>query len=341
MALTFSKIRASKAARTLAAVLATATLLGSVAACGSKANASDKLQKADGSSTTQITVGVCPGPYGDMVKEVLAPLLKDEGYELTTQEFTDYVQPNKALASGSIDANLFQHGNYLKKFTSDNNLDLTSLGQTPTLGLGIYSNTYKSISDIPDGATVSVSSDASNLARSLDVLRQVGLVELDGDTDATKATVDDITSNPKNLQIKTVDAAQLARSLDSVDFSLIPGNYAWDANLDPNSALALEDQTDGVMEVFVVRSSDVDTDFAKKVKDLLVSQKFKDAIANSRFSSFGKPAAWGDDASSDASSSSSDAASSDASSSSSSSASASATESASASEDKESSSSSK
>lgn len=335
MALSFSTIRSSKAGRTLAAVLAAATLLGSFAACGSKANASDKLQKADGSSTTQITVGVCPGPYGDMVKEVIAPLLKDKGYELTTQEFTDYVQPNKALASGSIDANLFQHGNYLKKFTADNNLDLTSLGQTPTLGLGIYSNKYKSVDEIPDGATVSVSSDASNLARSLDVLRQAGLVELSGDTDATKATVDDITSNPKNLQIKTMDAAQLARSLDTVDFSLVPGNYAWDANLDPESALALEDQTEGVMEVFVVRTSDVNTDFATKVKDLLVSQEFKDAIANSRFTSFGKPSAWGDDASSDSSSSAS------ATESASSSASASATESASSSEDKESSSSSK
>lgn len=335
MALSFSTIRSSKAGRTLAAVLAAATLLGSFAACGSKANASDKLQKADGSSTTQITVGVCPGPYGDMVKEVIAPLLKDKGYELTTKEFTDYVQPNKALASGSIDANLFQHGNYLKKFTSDNNLDLTSLGQTPTLGLGIYSNKYKSVDEIPDGATVSVSSDASNLARSLDVLRQAGLVELSGDTDATKATVDDITSNPKNLQIKTMDAAQLARSLDTVDFSLVPGNYAWDANLDPESALALEDQTEGVMEVFVVRTSDVNTDFATKVKDLLISQEFKDAIANSRFASFGKPSAWGDDASSDSSSSAS------ATESASSSASASATESASSSEDKESSSSSK
>ena len=309
MALSFSTIRPSKAGRALAAVLAAATLLGSFAACGSKANASDKLQKADGSSTTQITVGVCPGPYGDMVKEVIAPLLKDKGYELTTQEFTDYVQPNKALASGSIDANLFQHGNYLKKFTSDNNLDLTSLGQTPTLGLGIYSNKYKSVDEIPDGATVSVSSDASNLARSLDVLRQAGLVELSGDTDATKATVDDITSNPKNLQIKTMDAAQLARSLDTVDL--------------------------GVMEVFVVRTSDVNTDFATKVKDLLVSQEFKDAIANSRFASFGKPSAWGDDASSDSSSSAS------ATESASSSASASAMESASSSEDKESSSSSK
>ena len=99
------------------------------------------------------------------------------------------MQPNKALASGSIQANLFQHGNYLKKFTADNNLDLTSLGQTPTLGLGIYSNKYKSIDDIEDGATVAIANDGSNLARSLGVLQQQGLVTLKGEVDATKATV--------------------------------------------------------------------------------------------------------------------------------------------------------
>lgn len=81
--------------------------------------------------TTTITVGVCAGPYGDMVDKVIAPLLKDDGFKLKTKLFNDYVQPNKALASGSIQANLFQHGNYLKKFTADNNLDLTALGPDP------------------------------------------------------------------------------------------------------------------------------------------------------------------------------------------------------------------
>lgn len=275
-----------------AAVLAAATLV-SVAACGSTDNSASKesLNTTKGKTTT-ITVGVCPGPYGDMVEKVIAPLLKDDGFDVKTKAFNDYVQPNKALASGSIQANLFQHGNYLKKFTADNNLDLTSLGQTPTLGLGIYSNKYKSIDDIEDGATVAIANDGSNLARSLGVLQQQGLVTLKGEVDATKATVNDIASNPKNLKIKTIDAAQLARSLDTVDVALVPGNYSWAAKLDPSSALALEKQDDGVIEVFVVRTQDVDSDFGKAVKKLLVSQKFKDAIAKSEFKDFGKPKNW-------------------------------------------------
>ena len=242
-----------------------------------------------------------------MVDKVIAPLLKDDGFKLKTKLFNDYVQPNKALASGSIQANLFQHGNYLKKFTADNNLDLTSLGQTPTLGLGIYSNKYKSIDDIEDGATVAIANDGSNLARSLGVLQQQGLVTLKGDAvwllenslvtlkgevDATKATVNDIASNPKNLKIKTIDAAQLARSLGTVDVALVPGNYSWAADLKPADALAMEKQDDGVIEVFVVRAQDVDSDFGKAVKKLLASQKFKDAIAKSEFKDFGKPTTW-------------------------------------------------
>ncbi len=150
--------------RIAAAVLAAATLI-SVAACGSgnSASASKESLNTTKGKTTTITVGVCAGPYGDMVKKVIAPLLKEDGFELKTKLFNDYVQPNKALASGSIQANLFQHGNYLKKFTADNKLDLTSLGQTPTLGLGIYSKKYKSIKDIKDGSTVSIANDGSNL----------------------------------------------------------------------------------------------------------------------------------------------------------------------------------
>ena len=275
----------------LAATAAGIMLAAGLGACGSSNASTASLDSTKG-KTTKIVVGVCPGPYGDMVKKVFAPLLKDDGYELTTKEFTDYVQPNKALASGSIQANLFQHGNYLKKFTADNHLDLTSLGQTPTLGLGIYSNKYKKISDIPDGATVAIANDASNLARSLGVLEQNKLVTLNGDVDATKATIDDVKSNPKNLKFKTLDAAQLVRSLDNVDFALVPGNYSWAANLKPSSALALEKQTSGVMEVFVVRTKDKNSDFAKKVKALLTSQEYKDAIAKSEFKDFGKPASW-------------------------------------------------
>lgn len=236
-------------------------------------------------------IGVCAGPYGDMVEEVFAPLLKEKGYEVSTKVFNDYVQPDKALASGKIDANLMQHGNYLKKFSADNSLDLISLGQTPTLGLGIYSNKYHSIDEIADGATVAIANDGSNLARSLGVLQQNKLVTIKDGVDATKASVNDITSNPKHLNIKPIDAAQLARSLDTVDVSLVPGNYSQPPVSTRRTHLP-QQQDDGVIEVFAIAGQNKDTHFAKTVRDLLGSDEFRQAIAASKFKDFGKPASW-------------------------------------------------
>lgn len=289
--MTINILKANGIKRAIATVAAVAALV-SVAACGNSSSASGSTSGSASGKVTKITVGVCPGPYGDMVDKVIAPLLKDDGYELKTKLFNDYVQPDKALASGSIQANLMQHINYLNKFTKDNNLDLTSLGQVPTLGLGIYSNKYKSIKDIKDGSTVSIAADGSNLARSLGVLEQQGLVTLKDDIDATKASVNDIASNPKNLKIKTLDAAQLARSVSTVDVALVPGNFAWAAGLKPSEALATEKQDEGVINVFVVNTKDADSDFGKTVKKLLASQEFKAAIAKSEFKDFGKPTTW-------------------------------------------------
>lgn len=124
------------------------------------------------------------------------------------------------------------------------------------------------------------------------MLEQQKLITLDGDVDATKASTDDIASNPKNLTVKPLDAAQLARSLDTVDVVLVPGNYAWAAGLKAQDALALEQQGDGVINVFAVSGANKDSDFAVKVQQLLVSDEFKDAIAASEFKDFGKPTAW-------------------------------------------------
>ncbi|MDE5640797.1 MAG: metal ABC transporter substrate-binding protein [Bifidobacterium castoris] len=278
--------------RTAAAVLAGAVIIANSACGGASSASAEQIPTPKDGETTAITVGVCPGPYGEMIDEVIAPLLKDDGYVLTTKTFNDYVQPDKALASGKIDANLMQHGNYLKKFSADNDLDLVSLGQTPTLGLGVYSKKFTSIDDIADGASIAVANDGSNLARSLGVLEQNKLVTLKDGVDATKASVNDIADNPKHLDIKPIDAAQLARSLDTVDVALVPGNYSWAAGLDPKDALALERQDDGVIEVFAVAGTNKDTHFAKTVSELLGSDEFKSAIAASRFKDFGKPASW-------------------------------------------------
>lgn len=267
------------------AILAVAVAL---TACGK----SEEKAEAVDSAVKEVVVGVAPGPYGDMTTEVISPLLEEKGYKLTTKQFNDYVQPNQALDSGQIGANLFQHTAYLEKFSSDNDLDLAAIQKVPTLGMGIYSKQITELKDLPDGATVAVANDASNLARTLQFLEVNELITLDSAVDETKATIDDIATNPKELNFKTLDAAQLSRSLETVDIALVPGNFAWAAKLDPAGALALEKLKEEYKNVFVVRAEDVDSDFGKAVKEVLEGQDFKEAIAKSAFKDFDKPAFW-------------------------------------------------
>lgn len=264
-------------------------LVLSLAACGKK---EEGAKKETSSETKEIVVGVAPGPYGDMVTDVIGPLLKEKGYTVTTKLFNDYVQPNKALAAKQIDANLFQHTAYLEKFSADNELELTAVGQVPTLGMGIYSKDLKQLSDLPDGGKVSIANDASNLARTLQLLQANELITINADIDETKATVNDIAENAKNLDFKPLDAAQLARSLDNVDIALVPGNFSWAAELKPADALALEKLQEKYKNVVALRTEDKDSDLGKAFAEVLTSDEFKAAIAKSEFKDFDQPESW-------------------------------------------------
>lgn len=269
-----------------------ALVLG-LAACGQgSAEKEEGATSASGEGTQTVVVGVAPGPYGEMVTDVLGPLMEEKGFTLTTKTFNDYVQPNKALADEKIDANLFQHTAYLEKFSADNGLDLTALGHVPTLGMGIYSKELKSLSELPEGAKVSIANDASNLARTLQLLEANELVTIADDIDETKATVNDIAENPKNFDFKELDAAQLARSIDNVDIALVPGNFSWAADLDPADALALEKLQEQYKNVVAVRTQEKDSELGQAFTEVLTSDAFKEAIAASPFKDFDQPASW-------------------------------------------------
>src|ERR1700750_1889904 len=91
---------------------------------------------ASAADPKEITFGVSPGPYGDMVRKIIKPGLEAKGWNVSVKEFSDYVQPNLALSNGSIQANLFQHRAYLEKFSKDKGLKLAPVITVPTAGLG-------------------------------------------------------------------------------------------------------------------------------------------------------------------------------------------------------------
>ena len=272
--------------------LITAVGISLIACGGAKDKSTESNNQASSGSSKDIIVGVCPGPYGDMIKEVFTPLLEKKGYKITVKEFSDYIQPDQALNNGEIQANLMQHTEYLKKFSADNNLDISAVKTVPTLGLGMFSQKYDSIDKIPDGAKIAIPNDASNLARALNVLSANGLIKLKDNVDATKASTLDIAENTKNIEFVEVEGAQLARSLDSVDAALVPGNYAFASGFDYSKALAVEPLTENYKNVVAVRTEDLDKELGKDLLEVIESDDFKTAIENSKFKDFSKPEWW-------------------------------------------------
>jgi D-methionine transport system substrate-binding protein len=210
-------------------------------ACGNSNSESDK---------TVLNVGVMSMTDSDVARwEKIQELVGDE-VEIKFTEFTDYSQPNKALANGEVDINAFQHYNFLNNWNDENNSDLVVAADTYISPVNLFSGTdssgkakYSKVEDLPDGAQIAVPNDATNESRALYVLEAAGLIKLDVSGDEL-ATVANIKENKKNLDIKEVDASQTARSLNSVDAAVINNSYAVDANVDYSTSLFLEDKED-------------------------------------------------------------------------------------------------
>lgn len=238
-----------------------------------------------------ITFGVAPGPYGDMVNLAIKPELVKKGYKVVVREFSDYVQPNLALANGSIDANLFQHTLYLEKFAADKGLKISPLIIVPTASMGFYSKKITSLDELKKGDVVTLSNDATNLARGLRFLQSMGLITIKADIDPTKASEKDILENPRGLVFKPMEAAQLPRTLDSVTASLVNGNFALASGMKLSSAIKLETLDENLKNIIAVRTDDLDKPFVKDTKAIVESPAYAAVINDSAlmYSQFQKP----------------------------------------------------
>jgi len=139
-----------------------------------------------------LVIGTSAGPYADQLKYGIKPILEGQGYRVRVVEFNDYIQPNFALAEGSLDANVFQHGVYLNKFARDHKLALSALVTIPTAPIAIYSRKHRSLEEARAGSTVALPNDPTNQARALLMLEQLGWLRLRPDTAPVKASERDI-----------------------------------------------------------------------------------------------------------------------------------------------------
>ncbi|MDK8504313.1 MetQ/NlpA family ABC transporter substrate-binding protein [Corynebacterium accolens] len=252
-----------------ASMTAAATAL-TLSACASDSD--------DNADTDTIQVGTSPGPYSELFKDGIEPILEDEGFKVDYTDFSELRQADVALSEGQIDLNVDQHTAYMDVYNQETGSELTNLTDIPTVKTKIYSKSHKSIDDVDKGHTVAIPQDGSNQTRAFRLLVKLGWLTMKDDADQNLLTVNDIEDNPHDLKIQPMDSATIPRSMDDVDWGVIPGSIAYSSNVDPSLALGEEDLSDDLILQAVTTEDKKDADWAKAVIDAYKSQEFLDHV---------------------------------------------------------------
>lgn len=260
----------------LAGSLVSAVALA-LTACGSKDSADGSvkgIEVKDGVAT--ITIGATPQPHVTILQWVQDNLAAGAGLSLDIKEIDDYQTPNTSLDDGSLAANFYQTPNFLKQQIEEKGYDFVSIADVHIEPMGIYtSKGYTSVDQAASGGTVVLNSDPANTARGLKLLQTAGLITLDPSVEIPSDL--DVTANPKNLKLVTVDGAQVAASMADAELAVINGNYALQAGLVPSrDALVLEPgEHSPYANELVVRTADKGNEHLVKLAGLMNSPELK------------------------------------------------------------------
>ncbi|REK60873.1 MAG: methionine ABC transporter substrate-binding protein [Cohnella sp.] len=211
--------------------------------------------------------------------ELLAQILEEKGYKLDYKFLGDNTQLNRAVENGEADANYHQHIAYLNEFNALHKTHLVPAFKAFTDASGIFSKKYKSIEELPDGATFSIPVDPANNFRTLVMLQDAGLIKLKEGIDPIKATVEDIVENPKNFKFTELDYTMLVRALDDVDAGFLYATLAYEAGLDyQKDALVKEREEFQSPDIIAVHEKNKDSEKIKALQEAYQSDRMKQAL---------------------------------------------------------------
>lgn len=249
-----------------------------LAACGTS---EEKAEGGNGDEGKKLVVGASNVPHAEILEEAKS-LLEEKGIELEIVTFQDYVLPNQALNEKELDANYFQHIPYLNSQMAENGYDFVNAGGIHIEPIGVYSQKYKSLDELPDGAHIIVSSSVADHGRILTMLEKQGLITLKEGIEKTEATVEDIVDNPKNLHFDAeYEAALLPQIYNNGegDAVLINSNYAIDAGLNPiEDSIAIEESDSPYVNVIAVRAGDESREEIQTLVEVLRSEEIQNFI---------------------------------------------------------------
>ncbi|MGJ5712416.1 MetQ/NlpA family ABC transporter substrate-binding protein [Staphylococcus auricularis] len=244
-----------------------------LAACGND---------GDSKENKTITVGASPAPHAEILEQA-KPILEDKGYDLKIKTINDYTTPNKLLDKGELDANFFQHTPYLNTEKKDKNYKIEAAGDVHLEPMAVYSKKYKSLKDLPEGATVYVSNNPAEEGRFLKFFVDADLIKLKKGVKIQDAKFDDIVENKKDIKFNNKQSAEYLPKIyqnEDADVVIINSNFAIDQKLSPKKdSIVLEKAEDNpYSNLIAVKEGHKDDDSIKALVDALQSKEIKDYI---------------------------------------------------------------
>ncbi|MFJ7738107.1 MetQ/NlpA family ABC transporter substrate-binding protein [Lysinibacillus sp. NPDC097287] len=256
-------------------------LVLALAACGTDKKEDAGSNASGNEENVTIKVGASNTPHA-VILEKAKPILAEQGVDLEIEPYTDYVLPNQDLDSGELNANYFQHIPYLDQQIEDNGYDFVNAGGVHIEPIGIYSKKYKSLEELPEGATIILSNSVSDHGRMFALLEAKGLIKLKDGIDKTAATEANIVENPKKLKFDADIAPEMLVQMfenGEGDALLINSNFAIDNGLNPmEDSITLEDKESPYVNIIAVRAGDETKPEIKKLLEVLTSEEIQNFI---------------------------------------------------------------
>ncbi|MGF6873127.1 MetQ/NlpA family ABC transporter substrate-binding protein [Paraburkholderia sp. MM5477-R1] len=214
-----------------------------------------------------VRVGIMSGEDEDVWRAVAANAAR-QGVTVKITTFSDYTQPNEALAEHDLDANSFQHKPYLDAQIAARHYRIVPVGYTYLQPIGLYSRKVKSVAALPQDAAIGVPNDPSNEGRALLLLQANGLIKLRPDV-GLLPTARDIAENPKHVQIKELDAGIVGRAIGDLDAAVINTDWAIKAGIKiPQERIAQEKVPGNPYRNFIaVNAKDANAVWVKAIVD--------------------------------------------------------------------------
>lgn len=257
-------------------LVVTALFVLVLAACGDKKEKEVDSAKTESEKTVLKVASLIP-PMTEILEQV-KPILAKDNIDLEVVILGDNVQPNAALAAKEVDANFFQHQFFMQEYNRNNGSDLVAIQEIYYPNFGIYAKNYDSWDALPEGASIAIANDASNIDRTLQLLEMSDAIELQ-EKSGPYYTLKDITTNVKNLQFKEVDLLMLARMYDEADAVVMYPAYAAPLGLTPTEdAILTEGKGNQFAIQLVTREENQNDEAIQKLKEAMTSDAVREFL---------------------------------------------------------------